>query len=189
MPHDAATSCMCMASSHALLFFKRFLASPATIGAIAPTSNRTAYIMCAPVNAHGRVLEIGAGTGAITQALVRHLTDPSRLTSVEMDPVLAAQLKKNLPQLHLLVDDAENILRDGQGWDAIVSGIPFVAMERHKRARMFELIGRKLNTGGVFVAFQYSLSTKKELEKLFRTVEIKLSPLNIPPAFIYVCRM
>src|SRR3989344_2320160 len=179
---------MRMATRHPLLFFKRFLASPATIGAVMPTSAATACIMCASINPQGTGLEIGAGTGSITQAIITRLTDPSQLTSVEMDNILADQLKKSFPHLQLITGDAEQVLINGTGWDAIVSGIPFVVMEPAKRARMFELIHQKLNPGGVFVAFQYSLSTRDELKVLFETVEVKFSLFNIPPAFVYVCR-
>ena len=177
-----------MATHNPLVFFKRFLASPIAVGAILPTSLTTARVMASPAPKDGTVLELGAGTGSITQGILEHLTDASKLTSVEIDAALADEFRKNFPAANLVVGDAEDVLRNGSGWDAIISGVPFTVMEPAKRARMFDLVKRKLNPGGVFVAIQYSLSSKAELERQFGNVNVKFSPLNIPPAAVYVCR-
>jgi phospholipid N-methyltransferase len=177
-----------MATHNPLVFFKRFLASPIAVGAVAPTSLSTARVMAAPANPEGSVLELGAGTGSITQGIVEHIKNLSQLTSTEIDPDLAAEFKKNFPQVHIEVGDAEDVLRNGSGWDSIISGIPFAVMEDGKRRRMFDLIKQKMNPNGVFIAIQYSLTSKKELEHDFRNVELRFSPINIPPAVVYVCK-
>lgn len=175
-------------SHNPLLFFKRFLANPVEVGAFFPTSLSTARVMAAPLNPAGTVLEMGAGTGAITRGIVERMPDTSRLTSIELDEALAAIFRKNFPNVRLITGDAEETLRNGTGWDTIVSGIPFSIMEPVKRARMFGLIKQKLNAGGTFVAIQYSLSSKADLERMFRDVQVRFSPLNLPPTAVYVCR-
>jgi len=177
-----------MPKHNPLIFFKRFLASPIAVGAVLPTSLQTARIMASPVDPKGTVLEMGAGTGSITQGILERIDDPSRLTSVEIDPELATEFKKNFPDVKLVVGDAEEALTRGREFDAIISGVPFTVMNPEKRERMFALIKEKLSRNGVFVAIQYSLSSKKELERNFRSVKIKFSPLNAPPAFLYICR-
>lgn len=177
-----------MPSPQPITFFKRFLASPIAVGAVLPTSLSTARIMASPIDPMGSVLELGAGTGSITQGLLLRLTDSSRLTSVEIDPQLAKAFKKNYPNIRLEIKDAEDVLQQGGSYDAIISGIPLSIMEAKKKANLLELIKQKLNPGGVFVAIQYSLVSKRELEKNFHSVTIKFSPLNVPPAFIYVCK-
>lgn len=177
-----------MQSTKPLTFLKRFFASPIAVGAVWPTSLATARIMASPVDPKGTVLEMGAGTGSITEGIVERLNDASNLTSVEIDPKLAEVFRKNFPQLRLEVRDAEDVLRESGGFDAIVSGVPLSIMEEGKRKRMLGLIKQKLNADGVFVAIQYSLVSKQELEQNFGTVDIKFSPLNVPPAFIYICR-
>lgn len=172
-----------------IIFFKRFLASPKAVGALLPTSLSTARVMASPIDPKGIVLEVGAGTGSITQGILERIKDPSRLTSVEIDPKLAVEFKKNFPNVRLEIRDAEDVLREtSDSYDAIVSGVPFTVMKPDKRERMFRLIKERLRPNGVFVAIQYSLSSKKELEQNFRNVDIKMSPVNAPPAFIYVCR-
>jgi phospholipid N-methyltransferase len=177
-----------MPKHNPFIFFKRFLASPIAVGAILPTSLQTARIMASPIDPKGTVLEMGAGTGSITQGILERIENASQLTSVEIDPELALEFKKNFPNVKLEVGDAEETLAKGPAYDAIISGVPFSVMNPEKRERMFALIKEKLKPGGVFVAIQYSLSSKKKLERNFRSVKIKFSPLNAPPAFLYVCR-
>ncbi|HWR00190.1 MAG TPA: methyltransferase domain-containing protein [Candidatus Methylomirabilis sp.] len=177
-----------MAIHNPLVFFKRFLASPVAVGAVLPTSHTTARVMAKPIDPNGRVLEMGAGTGSITQGILERLTDPTHLTSVEIDTELANEFRKNFPNVNLVVADAEDVLRESRPFNAIVSGVPFTVMDAAKRERMFDLIKRKLSPNGVFVAIQYSLTSKAELERNFRTVQVTFSPLNIPPAAVYVCR-
>lgn len=178
-----------MPTHNPFVFFKRFLASPVAVGAVLPTSLATARIMAAPIDPNGRVLEMGSGTGSITQGILERITDPARLTCVEIDAELARAFHGNFPNVNLIVGDAENVLGESQPFDAIISGVPFTVMDPAKRERIFELIKRKLAPGGVFVAIQYSLSSKAELERNFRNVKVKFSPLNLPPAAIYVCRV
>jgi len=45
-----------------------------------------------------------------------------------------------------------------------------------------------LKPGGLFIAFQYSQQMKKLLGEHFSIEKIEFVPLNIPPAFVYVCR-
>lgn len=185
---DRSTLLPAMPTHNPVTFFKRYLASPIAVGAFFPTSLATGRMMAGPAKADGTVLEMGAGTGSITQGILEHIANPSQLTSVEIDPELAAEFRKNFPQVNLIVGDAEETLRQGAGWDAIISGVPFTVMEPTKRERMFKLIMERLKPKGVFVAIQYSLSSKKELEQRFEDVQILFSPFNLPPAFVYVCR-
>jgi phospholipid N-methyltransferase len=176
-----------MATHNPLVFFRRFLTSPKSIGAVMPSSIQLARTMAETIKPGDRVLEIGAGTGALTQSILERLSSPALLTSVEIDPELCREFSNNFPDVRLVTGDAEDILKASSGFDAIVSGIPFAVMEPAKRARMFSLIGERLNPGGRFVAFQYSLSSKTELERLFKDVRVKFAPINVPPAAVYVC--
>jgi len=177
-----------MPTHNPVTFFKRFVASPIAVGAILPTSIATARVMAAPIPKGGNVLELGAGTGSITQGIIERIGDPTRLTSIEIDPELAKEFKKNFPSVNLCVTDAEEILKKNESYDAIVSGIPFTIMTPAKRARMFDLITKRLKPGGVFTAIQYSMTSLNELKEYFGSVKIRFSPLNVPPAIVYVCR-
>jgi phospholipid N-methyltransferase len=171
-----------------LRFLQRFFLHPKTIGAIAPTSKWTAHLMAEPISPSASILEIGAGTGALTREILKRIDHSEQLTLVEIDPELAEILHQNFPFLKVNVEDVERSLQRKISYDAVVSGIPFASMDKQKRLRIFKLIQRQLNPNGLFIAFQYSLYTKRELESIFSKVDIRFSLLNLPPAFIYVCR-
>lgn len=173
---------------HPMHFLKQFFVSPKTVGAVAPTSQVTAAMMARPISSSATVLEIGAGTGAITSEVLQRISNSSQLTAVEIDPKLAAILRKNFPTLDIQIEDVELSLQKEIAYDVIISGIPFVSMDKKKRDRIFKLIQQRLKTNGLFIAFQYSLYTKKELEHTFSKVDIQFSPQNLPPAFIYICQ-
>lgn len=175
-------------NTHPFLFLKQFFQNPKQIGAIAPTSSFTADIMTMPIKPDASVLEIGAGTGTITSSIIKRINRPNQLTSVEIDKTLAKEFKKDFPLVELVNQDVEQILQEEKTYDFIISGIPFVSMNASKRARVFQLVKNRLNPNGQFIAFQYSLYTKKELEALFPRVDIKFSLWNLPPAFIYFCK-
>lgn len=44
-----------------------------------------------------------------------------------------------------------------------------------------------LAENGKYIQFQYSLNAKKKLQSYFSEVKINFTPLNIPPAFVYIC--
>lgn len=175
-------------NSNFILFLKRFIQNPKQIGAIAPTSLTTARIMAEPIASDATVLELGAGTGVITHAVLEHIKHADQLTSVEIDPELAKILHQNFPDIKINIEDIEETLQRDIQYDVIISGIPFINMDRDKRTRVFKLIKERLKPNGSFIAFQYRHVVKKELEALFSNIEITYSPRNLPPAIIYFCR-
>ena len=93
-----------------LLFIKRFLASPKTIGALCPSSR---FLAKAMVDAAKKglaeadyILELGSGHGSFTQELLRQGICPSKIISLEMDPELSNSLKKRFPDITLIQGNA-----------------------------------------------------------------------------------
>ena len=72
--------------------------------------------------------------------------------------------------------------------DCILSGLPFFNFPQEVRDQLVDQVYRALRPGGVFIAFQYSRQMKRQLGELFEIEQIAFVPLNLPPAFVYVCR-
>ena len=90
-----------------------------------------------------RVLDLGAGTGKLTAALVRLGVD---VTAVEPDPAMLTQLRQVLPGVRALSGSAENIpIPDGAA-DAVVAG---QAAHWFDTSRALPEIVRVLSAGGV----------------------------------------
>lgn len=176
-------------------FFRSFLAHPRQVGAVLPTSKWAVRDMLDMANLPeaNYVAEIGAGTGAYTGEILKRLRPDARFLAFEIDPELAATLSKRFqddPRLEIINDSAANIEEylDGAKVDVIVSAIPFTSLPEEVRDSVFKAAARALSPEGVMVQIQYSTVLQDDLTRRFASVRRRLSPLNVPPAFLYACR-
>jgi phospholipid N-methyltransferase len=138
------------------------------------------------------IVELGAGTGALTRYIHRLKKADSHALIFEKDAQMRNRLKMAYPDL-LFASDARHLSRElsnhnlGQA-DCILSGLPFANFSPLLRSRILREVRRSLRPNGLFITFQYTLQMKPHLEQQFRSVEIVFTPWNIPPAFIYICR-
>ena len=138
------------------------------------------------------VAELGAGTGAYTEEILKRLRPNTRLLGFEVDHDLVETLSGRLadPRLEVIHDSAENIenyLSEGEKVDVIVSGLPFTSLPEKVKRNMFEQVKRVLAPDGVMVAIQYSTFVQKDLERHFASVRRRVSFVNVPPAFLFAC--
>ena len=177
-----------------LRFFRSFLAHPRQVGAVLPTSRWAVRDMLdmADLPQARLVAEIGAGTGAYTGEILKRLRPDARFLAFEIDPNLAAVLSERFddPRLQTINDSAENIedYLDGAKLDVIVSAIPFTSLPTGAKESVFRAAARALAPEGVMVQIQYSTVLQEDLTRRFASVRRRLSPLNVPPAFLYACR-
>jgi phospholipid N-methyltransferase len=175
-------------------FFRSFLSNPRAVGAILPTSKKAVRDMLdmADFGQAHCVAELGAGTGAYTEEVLKRLRPDARLLAFEVDRDLVETLSGRLddPRLEVIHDSAENIgdyLSEGEKVDVIVSGLPFTSLPEKVKRNMFEQIRRVLAPDGVMVAIQYSTFAQKELERHFGSIRRRVSLVNVPPAFLFAC--
>src|SRR4051794_2589145 len=175
-------------------FLRSFLATPARVGAVLPTSQRTvrATLDMAPVAQARCVVELGAGTGPYTQEIVRRLGPEARLLAFELDPALARQLDADVddPRVQVIGDSAANLeaYLDGRRPEVIVSALPFTSLPGTVRREILQVAQRALADDGVMLVLQYSPFIRTELEQRFRSVRRRLSLFNVPPAVLFACR-
>jgi phospholipid N-methyltransferase len=70
----------------------------------------------------------------------------------------------------------------------IVSALPFTSLPGTVRQEILQVAQRALADDGVMLVLQYSPFMRKELEQRFRSVGLRLSPFNVPPAVLFACR-
>ena len=176
-------------------FFRSFLTHPRQVGAILPTSRWAVRDMLDMANlsqAH-YVVEFGAGTGVYTGEILKRLRPDARFLAFEIDPNLAAILSERFEdrRLQVINDSAENVENylNGAKVDVIVSAIPFTSLPEDAKESVFRAAARALAPEGVMVQIQYSTVLQRDLTRRFASVRRRLSPLNIPPAFLYACRV
>ncbi len=174
-------------------FFRSFLANPRQVGAILPTSRRAVRDMLDMADfARARtVVELGAGTGVYTEEVISRLHPDARFLAFEVDADLVATLNERVrdPRLQVINDSAENVesYLNGDKVDIIVSGLPFTSLPQPVKWNIFGEMGRVLGPDGVMVAIQYSTMAQRDFERHFASVRRRVSPVNVPPAFLFRC--
>jgi phospholipid N-methyltransferase len=178
-----------------LRFLQAFVAHPRQVGAVLPTSRRAVRDMLDLADLAGAdlVVELGAGTGVQTGEILERLKPGARLVALEIDPRLAKLLGERYddPRLQVVCDSAENLQEhlDGATADVLVCALPFTSLPPDLRRRILDRLPLALGPRGVMVLIQYSPLIEPELRKRFGSVRRRLSPLNVPPAFLYACSL
>ena len=124
-------------------FLRSWIEKPLHMGAVMPSSKLLARTMAqyVDVDSEGPVVELGPGTGAITNALIEHGVDQKRLVLVEYNPGFCALLRDRYPQAKVVQGDAY-ALRDSLGEvldapaSAVVSGLPLVTKPMLTRLKL-----------------------------------------------------
>lgn len=176
-------------------FFRSFLAHPRQVGAVLPTSRWAVRDMLDMADLPGAsyVVELGAGTGAYTGEILDRLSPDAHFLVFEIDPNLAAVLSERYedPRLQVINDSVENIedYLDGAKVDVMISAIPFTSLPQTAKQSIFKAVAQALAPDGVMVQIQYSTVLQKDLTRRFASVRRRFQPLNVPPAFLYACRV
>jgi phospholipid N-methyltransferase len=174
-------------------FFCSWILNPLTVGAVAPSSRTLAKLMVSGMHSGARVMELGAGTGMVTRAILDRGVAQSDLHLVERNASFARLLKQRFPQAILLEEDATSLVdstRELRGsFDFIVSGLPLVLFSRAQKHRMLEHSFDLLKPTGAFHQFTYGGRCpirRHTLEGLDVSASlIGIAPFNVPPAFVY----
>ena len=177
-------------------FLRSWIEKPLHMGAVMPSSKLLARTMAqyVAVDSKGPVIELGPGTGAITNALLEHGVDQKRLVLVEYNPGFCALLRDRYPQAKVVQGDAY-ALRDSLGdlldapASAVVSGLPLVTKPMLTRLKLIRDAFLALAPGAPFVQFTYSVAPP--IPKSLPGVSTEASEriwMNLPPARVWVYR-
>jgi phospholipid N-methyltransferase len=160
---------MPQALEHSISFLRRWIAAPEATGAIAPSSRRLGHALAAPfAEAHrpAAVLEVGAGTGAVTRVLGELLKPQDTLDVCELQselvdvlardvlpaaPLAEAYRERRVRLLHGAIEEIPNL----GAYDFVVCGLPFTGFPPDKVKGILSVIESVLKPGGVFSYFEY----------------------------------
>lgn len=178
-------------------FIAAWFRNPLQTGALLPSGQLLARAMARHVDLGrpGPVVELGAGTGAITRALLARGLAPRGLVAVEKDPALCRVLMLRFPEVTVLQGDvaelAALLAEAGVGRPGtLVSGLPLVGMTRRTRQRVLKEVSACLDPGGAFVQFTYSpLAPIPRTQRAafgLQGRQVASVPWNLPPAAVWV---
>ena len=149
------------------IFIKEFRKTFHTTGALLPSSQFLARAMVRPITQlppPRRILEIGPGTGAFTNELLKVLGPQDHLDMVELNETFVdclkdrfhndpAWMRAEVPWNLLIQDILKADLKTG--YNAIVSGLPFNNFPPELVQQIVERSLSLLQPGGVYSYFEY----------------------------------
>ena len=178
------------------LFLREWLTDPQGTGAVTPSSPQLAAAMARwlPANSHSYVLELGPGTGAVTEALLQHGLREDRLVAIENNPTLAGLLRKRYPRAHIITGDAwqlDELLRErGEpiaSVGAVISSLPLVNFPLEQAEKLAEKIRAVLEPQGTWVQYSYHIHKRRTRgTSRFQLLASKIVWFNLPPARVNV---
>ena len=174
-------------------FLKEAIKDLRSTGSIVRSSPELIKKMVQPIHFDevNLIVELGAGQGCITKALADSLVNDTRLLAFELnDQFLKELYLLENEKVEIINGDALNLLTyvKKESVDVVISSLPLANFPDILKMDILQQCYDSLKTNGLFIQFQYSLIDFKLLKKRFSSVERKFTPLNIPPAFIYLCR-
>lgn len=194
--HSAARLEKKIQSLDEVRFIRSWLEKPWETGAVTPSSKLLARTMAGYVDpqADGPVIELGPGTGPVTEALVRHGVDPARLVLVEFNPTFCRLLRTRYPSATVVQGDAYGLRRLlgsllRQPAAAVVSGLPLFTKPLKTRLRLMHEAFTLMAPQSPFVQFTYAMVPP--IPKMLSGVSAEASEriwMNLPPARVWVYR-
>ena len=176
-------------------FFSAFLKQGKNIGAVAPSSKYLVKKMLEPIDFTDVkcIVEFGPGTGSITLELLNQMPKDSILLAFEINEEFCQMLKQiKDDRIRIISDSAENLgqyLKENniEKVDYIVSSLPLAMIPNKIIDGILTEVKKLLKPKGAYIQYQYSLNAYKRLKNAFKKVAMDFTPMNIPPAFVFVC--
>ncbi|MBK8092332.1 MAG: methyltransferase domain-containing protein [Verrucomicrobiaceae bacterium] len=174
-----------------------------TVGAVAPSSQNLADLMmksCAIRDAR-KILELGPGTGAFTQAISEFMSADARYLGLEVNEAFVQQLRTRFPAMRFEHAGAQEFdlgaAEFAGGFDAVISGLPWAAFPEGLQRAILGNVLPHLAPNGLFVTFAYygfhQLPAGRHFRELLESLlpDVHMTEIvwgNVPPAFVYVGR-
>ena len=178
------------------LFLREWLVNPQRTGSVAPSSPQLGAAMARwlPRDPESFVLELGPGTGAVTDALLKYGLREDRLIAIEHNPTLARLLQKKFPRARIIAGDAwelDTLLADlpqpVSSVGGVISSLPLLNFPKAQADALARKIRAILEPRGRLVQYSYHLikGRSRGADDL-RLLGSKIVWWNLPPARVHV---
>ncbi len=187
-----------------ILFLKEFIQKQKEVGSLFPSSKKLALSMIEPIQLDKplKILEVGAGTGAITDYLISKIRMQDELHIVELNNNLYQLLLekyKNIKNIFIYNENIINIHFDFN-FDYIVSSLPFNSFDYLLTINILDKYKKIMNENGSLIFFEYIGMShlksfkknsfhhikKQKINKSIKNQKIVLN--NFPPAKVTTLR-
>jgi phosphatidylethanolamine/phosphatidyl-N-methylethanolamine N-methyltransferase len=178
------------------LFVVEAVFRPHQIGAILPSSQKLATAMARwlPRDGDAYALELGPGTGSVTEALINRGLREDRLIAIEKSPKMADLLRARFPRAIIITGDAfqlDALLKEHaphvDSLGTVFCSLPLRNFRAHVADGLAKKIRSLLRPGGRLVQYTYRIASgPPKAASHFRPILSKVVWLNVPPARVSV---
>ncbi len=178
------------------LFLQEWIANPQRTGSLAPSSRQLGAAMAQwlPADPESYVLELGPGTGAVTDALIKRGLREDRLVAIERNPKMARLLRDKFPNAQIINGDAwhlDHLLRSRrepvESVGAVISSLPLLNFPIAEAEALTQKIRAVLEPDGNWVQYSYHLGRNQiRGAASFQLRASKIVWWNFPPARVSV---
>jgi phospholipid N-methyltransferase len=174
-------------------FLKALAHNPRETGAIFPSSPFLAKEMVSHIvqGRNGIVVELGAGTGAVTKALLQSGVDPHSIVAIESSSDLVKKLHHRFPQVQIIEGNAADLAlllaTEKREIHTIISSLPLRSLPKSITQTILNQIDSMLSKQGRYIQFTYSFTQDPSFALAnFKHILSKRIWLNLPPARVDV---
>jgi phospholipid N-methyltransferase len=177
------------------LFLRKFLQKGRVISSAVPSSRALVEGMLRHIDFDrpATIVELGAGTGPVTEQVVERLRPHHRFVAVENDPDFCEVLRRRFPEVTLFQADATRIhdplARMGiDRVDYVLSGLPSPNLPPRSAVRLWKWLRHSLSPEGLFIQITVApLVYRAFYDRLFGRVQYRMVWWNVPPGGVYCC--
>jgi len=177
-------------------FLKSLAERPKLTGAIAPSGKALSRLMASFVDPADPlpVLELGPGTGVVTEALIARGVAPQKIVAIEYNPDFCAHLAGRFPAAAIVEGDAYDLgktlpAHQSGPFSAVVSSLPLVTRPYPVRQALIEQALERMAAGRPLIQFSYSLFPPvKPVAGRFTVTHSNWVVMNLPPARVWLYR-
>ncbi|WP_198021947.1 methyltransferase domain-containing protein [Algiphilus aromaticivorans] len=182
-------------SGEAALHFRKLLRHGRAVAALTPSGRALARACCRFIDPTRpqTIVELGAGTGAVTRCAAARMHPDSRLIAIERDPDFVAMLRASLPRAEALEGNAEAMSallaeRGVARVDVVLNGLPMPSLPEPARAAVLAAIAALPGNPWVAQITVMPWVFRRFYTRFFEEVRFELAWRNLPPAGVYHCR-
>ncbi len=174
------------------LFLREFIAAPRHVGSVCPSSRAlaAALVRMAPAHGDGLIIDLGAGSGIVTEQLLQAGIAPDRIMAVEVSPLLATICRQRYPGVTTVTGDARYLAEllakhaPDKRVACVISSLPLRVMPAGVvKDSLLAIKSVLADRGGFLVQYTYAWWKRYPLKRYdFSPFAAQLVLLNCPPA-------
>jgi phosphatidylethanolamine/phosphatidyl-N-methylethanolamine N-methyltransferase len=177
-------------------FLKSFFKEKRMVGALAPSSKFLAKKMLKHVNFSEAklIVEFGPGNGVFTKKILEKMLPSAKLIVYELNETFFQKLVDEITDKRVILingsaDSVYDYVQANQlgEVDYVISSLPLANFPKALIESILNASDKVLKPEGKYIQFQYTLTQRRHLKKVFKNMSLNFALFNLPPAFVYTC--